>query len=249
MHRQDSKPAEEVGVFQLVVLVLSIVVLGAIFVDTAFKLPPEVSKILDWIDTAVCCLLLVDFGIRFRKAESKLEFMKWGWIDLLASIPNVPFLRIGRMVRILRILRLLRALRATHRVSHILLRDKLRGGVASVFLTFLLLVMFASVGILVCERSSADAKIRTGEDAIWWSVATITTVGYGDLYPVTAEGRVLAMILMIAGVGMFGAVTGVVASVIVGDKKKEDAAQAEILERLKRLEEKIDSLNKDKHLK
>jgi voltage-gated potassium channel len=244
MSGKNAKQPEEVGFFQLVVLILSVVVLAALFVDTACKLPPQVSQVLDLIDTCVCMLLLADVGIRFYKAESKLEFMKWGWIDLLASIPNLPFLRIGRLVRILRLLRLLRAIRTTHRLSHLFLHHKLRGGIASVFLTFVLLVLFASVGILVCEGQDPDAKIKTGEDAIWWSVATITTVGYGDLYPVTTEGRLLAMVLMVAGVGIFGAVSGVVALALLGDQKKDDEGegQAEILERLKRLEEKLDRL-------
>lgn len=245
MNGQDSKPHEEIGVFQIVVLILSLVVLGALFVDTAFRLPPEISKVLDLVDTGVCLLLLADVGIRFYQAKSKLEFLKWGWIDLLASIPNLPVLRVGRLVRILRILRLLRAIRSTHRIAHILLRHRLQGSVASVIMSFLLLVMFSSVGILVCERQNPDAKIKTGEDAVWWSVATITTVGYGDLYPVTAEGRVLAMILMISGVGMFGAVSGVVALALIGDHQKEDDAEAEILARLKRLEEKIDGLKRN----
>jgi len=96
--------------------------------EIAFKLPGQVSRILEWVDTGVCFLLLLDFGIRFHKAKSKLEFMKWGWIDLLASIPNLPMLRAGRLVRVLRIIRLLRAIRASQRVSNIFLRNKVQGG-------------------------------------------------------------------------------------------------------------------------
>jgi len=77
---------KEVGAFQIVVLFLSIVVLGALFVDAAFKLPTEISIILEWVDAGVCFPLLADFGPRFPKAKSKAQFMKWGWIDLVASI-------------------------------------------------------------------------------------------------------------------------------------------------------------------
>lgn len=246
MNGEKSGHHEEVGIFQIVVLLLSIVVLGALFVDTAFKLPGQISQILEWVDTGVCFLLLLDFGIRFHRAKSKLAFMKWGWIDLLASIPNLSILRVGRLVRILRIIRLLRAIRASQRLSDILLRNKFHGSVASVFIIFVLLIMFSSIGILICEQPDPGSKIKTAEDAIWWSVATITTVGYGDLYPVTTEGRCLAMLLMISGVGMFGAVSGIVASLLLGQHKKELDDNEEIMEWLKKLDAKIDALTKDK---
>lgn len=122
-------------------------------------------------------MLLADFGIRLYKAKSKLAFLKWGWIDLIASIPNVPYLRVGRLIRILRVIRLLRAVRTTHKITNLLLHDKIQGGYASVFLTAFLLVMFTSLGVLVVERQDPNANIKTASDAIWWSVSTITTVG------------------------------------------------------------------------
>jgi voltage-gated potassium channel len=238
--------SEKVGLFQIVVLFLSIIVLTALGIDTAFKLPKDVSDILQVLDTVVCVFLLIDFGIRFYKAESKWAFIKWGWIDLLASIPNVPFLRVGRMVRILRIIRLLRAIRATQKVSSLFLKDKIQTGVASVFLSSFLLIVFCSVGILICEQQDPAANIKTAGDAIWWSVTTITTVGYGDKYPVTTEGRIVAMILMIAGIGLFGIFSGLAASFFLGSKKQGIIREEnKILARLERLEEKIDRLKRD----
>jgi voltage-gated potassium channel len=238
---------EHVGLFQLVVLILSVVVLGALVVDTVFKLPEQVSNLLQTLDTLICFVLLADFGIRFYKAKSKLAFLKWGWIDLIASIPNVPYLRVGRLIRILRVIRLLRAVRATHKITNLLLHDKVQGGYAAVFLTAFLLVMFTSLGVLVVERQDPNANIKTASDAIWWSVSTITTVGYGDKVPVTAEGRVLAIMLMVSGAGMFALVSGLVVSSVIGLKRDKPDDKTEIIERLKSLEQKIDALNrKDK---
>jgi voltage-gated potassium channel len=93
-----------------------------------------------------------------------LAFLKWGWIDLIASIPNLPILRVGRLVRILRIIRLLRAIRATHKITALLLKDKIKTGVTSVVLTSFLLVMFCSIGILICEQQNPDANIKTAKD-------------------------------------------------------------------------------------
>lgn len=236
---------EDIGVFQLLVLVLSILVLAALLADTILPLPSEVSSVLQLIDTLVCVILLIDFLVRFRKAPSKLEFMKWGWIDLLASIPNLPMLRWGRLVRILRVIRVLRALRATHKITTLLLKNKFQSGVASIILTSLLLLAFASIGILICERPNPDGNIKTAEEAVWWSVSTITTVGYGDKYPITTEGRFLGMVIMVSGVGLFGGLSGLVASFFVNSKERElEATELKILKRLDQLEEKIDRLNK-----
>src|SRR5688572_21388918 len=82
-------PLHELDPFQLVILTLSLFVLGLLAVELLFDLPPETVRVLGWIDNLVCGLFLVDFIVRFRRAESKLRFMKWGWIDLLASIPEI----------------------------------------------------------------------------------------------------------------------------------------------------------------
>jgi voltage-gated potassium channel len=246
MNGTGASNSEKVGLFQIVILILSVIVLCSLGADAVFKLPKQVSDVLQTLDTLVCVLLLADFGIRFHKAESKLAFLKWGWIDLIASIPNVPILRVGRFVRILRIIRLLRAIRATHIITSLLFKRKLQTGVTSVVLTAFLLVMFCSIGILICEQQDPNANIKTAGDAIWWSVTTISTVGYGDKFPVTAEGRIVAMVLMISGMGLFGIFSGLAASFFLGSKQQIIVhEESKILARLEKLEEKIDQLKRN----
>jgi voltage-gated potassium channel len=237
---------EEVGVFQIVILILSFIVLGMLVLDTVFTLRPEVSGVLRKIDTLICIVFIADVCVRFYRAKSRLAFLKWGWIDVIASIPNLPILRWGRLVRVLRIIRLIRALRATHKITALLMKSKFQTGVASVILTSILLVIFASLGILICEQPEPQANIKTADDAVWWSVATITTVGSADKYPVTTEGRFLAMIVMISGMGLFGGLGGLAASFFIGTKEKTIVAEENrILARLEKLEEKIDRLKRD----
>lgn len=81
------------------------------------------------------------------------------------------------------------------------------------------MVLFSSIAILQVE-DSPNSNIKSAEDAIWWSYVTITTVGYGDKYPVTTEGRLIAAVLMTAGVGLFGTFTGFLASWFVQEKKQ-----------------------------
>ena len=181
---------------------------------------------------------MVEFVI---KAESKIAFMKWGWIDLIASIPNLDLLRWGRIVRLLRVIRLLRGIRSLQRILQILFRDSPQNGFLSIGLTAFLLVVFSSVSILICEKSP-EANIKSAEDAIWWSISTVTTVGYGDKFPTTTEGRVLGMILMTAGVGLFGGLSGLVASMFWGAKNRHSEETKEVLQKLQELQATVNEL-------
>ena len=233
------------GIFQIAILVLSVLVLAALAADTVCVLPPELRSLIQAVDTAVCVMLLTDFSVRFHRAESKWAFMKWGWIDLIASIPNLDVLRWGRLVRVLRVIRLLRGVRSVQRVLSMIFQNKLQGGAVSLGLMAFLLIVFSSVSILVCEREES-ANIKTAEDAVWWSIATMTTVGYGDKYPVTTEGRVVGIVLMICGVGMFAGLSGLVASVFLGGPSGQSADTREILARLKQMEAKLDALGQER---
>lgn len=209
------------GILNIIVIALSIYVLVALLIDTFFKLPIEVSKVLNLTDNFICIFFLFEFSVRFYKAKNKLAFMKWGWIDLISSIPIFDFLRVGRALRLIRLLRILRAFRSTrHLINHIY-RNKTEGAFTTAFIIAILMIIFSSVAILQVE-DDPNSNIRTAEDAIWWAYVTITTVGYGDKFPVTTEGRIIAALLMTVGVGLFGTFTGYLASWFVADNKTED---------------------------
>jgi voltage-gated potassium channel len=240
---QSGKEAK-VGVFQIAILILSILLLCALAADTVCDLPGQIRSLIHAVDTAVCVVLLTDFFARFYRAESKWAFLKWGWIDLIASIPNLEVLRWGRLVRVLRVIRLLRGIRSVHRVLTMVFQNRIQGGAVSLALMAFLMIAFSSASILVCERQEG-ANIKSAEDAVWWSIATMTTVGYGDKYPVTTEGRVVGIVLMIGGVGMFAGFSGLVASVFVGGQDRKSDETKEILTRLDQLQAKLDALHRE----
>jgi len=218
---QPTTEENKLNPLNLLVLVLSVYVLLSLLVDTIFKVPAESSKVLDLVDNAICVFFLIEFAIRFYKADSKLKFMKWGWIDLISSIPNVDFLRAGRTLRLIRLLRILRAFRSTkHLVTHVF-QNRAQGAFTTVIILAALLIIFSSISILQFE-TDPNSNIKTAEDALWWAYVTVTTVGYGDKFPVTTEGRVIGVILMTAGVGLFGTFTGFISSWFLGVKKTED---------------------------
>lgn len=218
----EEKPTNKFGFLNLTVLVLSIYILGALVVDTTFKLSTETSRLLNYIDFAICIFFFIEFCIRFYQADNKLKFMCWGWIDLISSIPMINFLRFGRVFRLIRLLRILKAFRTTKHFVTYIFKSRVQGAFSSATILAILLIIFSSIAILQVENVPTS-NIKTAEDAIWWSYVTITTVGYGDKFPVTTEGRIIAIFLMTAGVGLFGTFTAYIASVFVSDNKKEKA--------------------------
>jgi voltage-gated potassium channel len=206
------QPPEQPRPYLLFILILSIFALVALAVEVILPLDRETREILDYADFAVCILFFIDFLISLARAEDRLRyFFTWGWLDLLSSIPTVEPLRWGRAARVLRILRVLRAVRSARVVSSLILEKRAQSGMLAAMLFSILLVVCSSIIILHVEKE-AESNIRSAEDALWWSVTTITTVGYGDRYPVTSEGRLVAVLLMIAGVGLFGTFSGFLAS-------------------------------------
>ena len=216
----NNESENKLGLLNLLVLFLSVYVLLALLVDTFLTVPVEIGKILGLVDNVICIFFLFEFGIRFYRAESKLKFMKWGWIDLISSIPNVDFLRAGRALRLIRLLRILRAFRSTkHLVNHVF-QNKAQGAFTTVCILAVILIIFSSISVLQFE-TDPNSNIKTAEDALWWSYVTITTVGYGDKFPVTSGGRIIGVLLMTAGVGLFGTFTAFVSSWFLADKKNE----------------------------
>ena len=130
-------------------------------------------------------------------------------------------LRLARLSRFARIARLLRGENKKALVKDVLDHRSQYAGFITILLTILVLTV-ASVLVLQFESQSPDAKITTGGDALWYSIVTITTVGYGDYYPVTTAGRITAMFIMFMGVGIIGALASILASLLVGSSAPEE---------------------------
>ena len=208
---------KELNLFNIIILVLSLYVLISLIVTTFFVLSDEVTVLLNYVDNLICIIFLVDFALRFKKANNKLVFMKWGWIDLISSIPYIDFLRVGRVLRLIRLIRVFRAFKATKLIFEHINRNKKQSALTSVALISFLMVIFSSIAILQFEKD-VNSNIKTAEDAIWWSYVTITTVGYGDKFPITTEGRIIGAVLMTMGVGIFGTFTALVSSWFIQNK-------------------------------
>jgi voltage-gated potassium channel len=203
----------------LVPSILSLAILGA---GVMAPLGPAERRILEVADNVVCVFFLADFLYSRAKAANRWRTLRTrGWLDLLSSIPAVDALRVGRMARVLRIIRVLRGIRAARVLADALMRRRAEGTFLAATLASIILFVLGGVAILHFD-TVPGANIRSPEDALWWTVVTLPTVGCGDRYPVTPEGRALAVALMVAGVGLFGTFSGVVASWFL--KPSADAA-------------------------
>jgi voltage-gated potassium channel len=237
------------------VLFISIVSVMAVAVGVAYYLVPnaEVKEVLRILDTIYAFVFLADFALRMWMANDRRGyFFRLGWLDLITSLPGIPALRIIRGVITIRHAR--RFFDVTPDELDQIAQEQLAQNV--LFITILLGLVVISVGsilIVLVEPRAADGQIQSGGDAMWWSLVTISTVGYGDEVPVTPAGRWIAAFTIVVGVAIFTTVTSFLSSTFVGRNAKRqreeqialaraNAAQLEaMVERILILEEKIAS--------
>lgn len=212
--------------YQLFMLALCLFALVILVLPVLLPMDPEVAAILQWADTVVCLVFFGDFVRSLLRAPSRRQYLlTWGWLDLLSSIPALDVARWGRVGRMLRLVRVLRALRASRVLGKVLLRHRGHSVALAAAALALFLIVGSSAAVLYVE-DPRNSTIKTGGDAVWWAFTTITTVGYGDRYPVTAEGRVIAAVLMTAGVGLFSAFSAALAAWFL--KPEDEATDREL---------------------
>lgn len=165
-------------------------------------------------------VFLLDFTYRLVTAPSRSDYFvkHFGWADLLASLPfaELKFLRIFRLVRVLRLMREV----GGRKVVRTLIRDRAGSALYTLLLTGILVLQFGSLTILRIEDDAPGANITNASDALWYTIVTISTVGYGDEYPVTNAGRIVGAMIIVVGVGIFGTFTGYLANLFLAPRTK-----------------------------
>lgn len=232
----NDQNTQTLSIWQLVILVLSILVLALLFIETVFPVSNETRQLFRIIDTAVCLLFLADFAYQVISAKDRPGYLKWGWIDLVSSIPMVGPLRVGRLVRVARVIRIIRVARAGGTIINALTKNRTKNTLISVLGGTIVLVMVTSLAIIRFEDLPT-------EDALWWSVYALLTGELGEHSPLSIEGKIIAVLLMTAGVALFGTFTASIASFFFEpDNEEDEERDKQILNEIKKLSEKIDNL-------
>ena len=221
-------------VFDLVIQGLIVVSLVSFSVETLPGLSGRAQRILRIIEIVTVAIFTGEYLLRIIVADRKFKFVFsfYGVIDLLAILPfyvcsgvdlrSIRVLRMLRQFRAFKLVRYSKAIQRCHR-AFVIAKEEL-----VLFLCVAcMLLFFAAAGIYYFENAAQPESFKSVFHSLWWAVATLTTVGYGDVYPVTAGGKVFTFIVLMVGLGVVAVPAGLVASALSKARMEEDAKASE----------------------
>ncbi|MEM7696276.1 MAG: ion transporter [Pseudomonadota bacterium] len=211
-------------------IILSVI---SVAVETMPGLPPWLSRALFIEEMIIVAIFIVEYGARIYAAERRLRyiFSFYGLIDLIAIVPTLLLagydmrsLRAIRALRVLRLLKLMRYVRAFDRLAHALKKvaDEL---LVFAFVAAILLYLCATA-IYLFEHEAQPEAFASIPHAMWWAVVTFTTVGYGDVYPITAGGRIFTSVILVLALGVVAVPTGLIATALTEERIREEKDEA-----------------------
>ena len=208
-------------VFDYFVQFVIVVSLISFSIETLPDLSTRMRESLRFVEFACVAIFTVEYLLRIFVAQRKLSFIFsfYGLVDLLAILPfylttgldlrTIRILRLLRLFRILKLVRYSKAVQRFHRAFIIAREELVLFGVVALMLLYL-----SSVGIWYFERDVQPEVFSSVFSSMWWAVATLTTVGYGDVYPVTDMGKIFTFFTLAIGLGVFAVPTGILASAL-----------------------------------
>ena len=188
----------EFFIFFLILFYLTIIIVG--YSDS----PVLTSQQIKTIDYGFICFFVIEYIIRLYYAPKKWLFVKKNIFDLIAMIPFDALFRTARLMRLLRLIRILKLSKTIQGIFK-------SGGLNYVLIFSAFITTWGAISIYVIEKG-VNPNINSFNDALWWAIVTATTVGYGDISPMTVAGRIVAGVLMLIGIGLIGSITGSVAT-------------------------------------
>tara|TARA_Y100000389_G_C17363930_1_gene465215 strand:+ start:178 stop:918 length:741 start_codon:yes stop_codon:yes gene_type:complete len=230
--------------FEVPVMIAVIMLIPVIVIENANSSLLDVANYLNW---TIWIIFLLEYGTLFYLADNKFEYIKTHKIELfivVASIPFVPqgfetsrFLRFIRLPRLLKLFQLFRLAAVLSKFgTAIKTIFKSRGLQFIVYATGFLIVFFGFLFYV------SEPQVNSFSDGIWWALVTITTVGYGDITPLTSLGRVVASTLMIIGIGFIATITAAVSSYFLSNFGEQETTLEDLSKKLDKIEQDLNKL-------
>ena len=225
-------------VFDGVVIALILVTIVGFSIETLPDLSPEARAALRLVEIVSVAFFTIEYLLRVVVADHRAGFVFsfFGIIDLLAILPFYVSLGVDlRSIRALRLIRLARLFKLA-RYSDVMVRFQraavlVREELLAFLGTAIVLIYLSAVGIYYFENEAQPETFTSVFDSLWWAVVTLTTVGYGDAFPITAGGRMFTFLVLMAGLGVVAVPTGLISSALTRVREEEQAekrlAQAE----------------------
>jgi len=249
MKNDDTK--DETKPLGLLSLILSFLALFVISGLLFFPIDKEMRQLFIGLDFIICSIFMLQLIVDLIRASDRVLFLKRHWIDFVASIPMIEPLRFARIFHILRIILVVRSGR---NILRQLVANRRETTIASILLLLVVMMTLGSSFMLFFEANAPGSNIHTGGEALWWALVTISTVGYGDHYPVTVAGKLIATAMILCGVGIFGMISGLITSFLTSPEHKKTLSakqevhilhqivinQNEIMQRIEKIEQQIE---------
>ncbi len=216
-------------VFSFFIQLLIVVSLVSFSLDTFPNLSPETKKLLHIIEVITVAVFTIEYVLRIVASEKPFRFIFsfFGLVDLAAILPfyistglDLRAVRIFRFLRLIRILKLFKynqAINRFHRALMIAKEELILFGFISIVMLYL-----SAVGIYYFENAAQPDHFKSVFHSLWWALTTLTTVGYGDMFPITAGGKVFTFFVLIIGLGVVAVPTGLVASALSQAREQDE---------------------------
>lgn len=217
-----------------VALAIYALICGSAVIIAIETMPDLNAGIKAWLviaEIVIVGLFLIEYIMRLACSKSPLKyaFSFWGIIDFLAVIPALLFLlpdfatiRAIRLLRVLKLLKLLKANRALDRI--ILALNRVKTELAIFFFIVCVALYLAAVGIYHFEHLAQPEGFSSIPKSLWWAISTFTTVGYGDVYPITTGGRIFAGLVMLIGIGIIAVPAGLITAALTQTRPTDDTS-------------------------
>lgn len=215
--------------YDIAIIILAIVSIVLVILDICGKISISGVPFI-YIDYGILIVFAVDYIVRFIAAEQKWDFFKHNVFDLLAIIPFDSIFSLFRFARIFRALKFVRFLKITKTLRIVAVFGKLKHKIDRFLHTngFIYMIYTSAILIIISSVLMSYFEGKTFLDALWWSIVTTTTVGYGDISPATGVGRFIAVVLMLFGIGFISMLTGTITSYFSNKVAHEDEKDSDV---------------------